>query len=65
MIPVYLVCYAFLPHTWTGNVIQAGIFVVAVGILFLLLPSFVGEKYKNEVYPKITDFINAKILKRK
>ena len=65
VIPIYLLCRTFLPHTWTGNIIQSVIFTTVIAIIFLAAPKLVGEKYKIEIHSKIISFINTKVLKRK
>lgn len=62
--PFYLACYYLLSNTWTGNIIQAFVFVVTIFMLFLFFPSIVGKQYKEIVYYKINEFINKKNKRR-
>lgn len=59
LLPILIISYIFLPSTLVGNIVMAVIFTVTVGIEFLFMPNFVGERYKAEVYGKITTALNG------
>lgn len=61
LIPAYMAAQMFLPNTISGNCIQASIYVVLMGIMFLFLPTIVGDRYKNEVYFKIIDILRERL----
>ena len=65
VLPVYLFCNIILPHTWTGNIIQAIVFLLTFALLFLAIPKLVGKQYEQEAYSKVTSALKSKILKRK
>ena len=45
--------YLLLPHSFMGNIMLAGIFSSAVSWEFLRVPSLVGTKYKEFLFPMI------------
>lgn len=53
IIPFLIFVDLFLPNTWGGNIVMVIVSVLLFIIVFLLLPGFVGEIYKYEVYNKI------------
>lgn len=60
MIPVCIVAYVFLPHTWGGNVLNAIVYVVITIFIFFFFPNFVGKRYRDDVYVKMITFINKR-----
>lgn len=65
IIPLYVICFIFLPHSWSGNIVQAIIFVLAVGMLFIFSPNLVGKQYKQIAHAKVMAFINKSLTKWK
>ena len=57
LLPIYILCYMFMPKVILYEVIYAVIFALALLISFLLLPSMVGYEYKSVIYPKIIQVI--------
>ncbi|MBO4573974.1 MAG: oligosaccharide flippase family protein [Bacteroidales bacterium] len=63
LIPAYIATQLMLPNTIIGNCIQAGVYVILVGLLFFAFPIMVGKRYKNEIYYKMIDVVRKKIFK--
>lgn len=59
-IPCFILMF-FLRHTFLGNILLLSVFLVFVALIFLLFPTLVGDRYKAEVYPKLTDLLKKKI----
>jgi PST family polysaccharide transporter len=60
MIPICVVAYVFLPHTWGGDILNAIIYIVITLVVFFFLPNLVGKQYHDDVYVKVIAFINKK-----
>jgi hypothetical protein len=52
-IPVFVLCFIFLPSNLVGNVANCLIMVVLFSSVFLFFPRLVGKAYQENVYPKI------------
>ena len=61
LIPIMIVVYFALPHTWLGNVGMAIAFSLMAAVIFIFMPKLVGEKYTNEAYTKILSFVKTKL----
>lgn len=55
--PVCCAMLFLLPHSVTGNIVLFLIYCLLVLSLFIFSPQTIGERYKDEVYPKLIDFI--------
>ena len=64
VLPICIVAYILFPHTWSGDIAMAIVFIVSVAFVFLFMPRFVGKQYEEEVYKKIIYFIKNKGYKR-
>ena len=62
--PICILGLLFIPNTLWGNFLQALIFTVCTGYLFLFCPKLVGESYKDLVYKKLTSRLK-RIIKKK
>ena len=60
MIPICVIAYVFLPHSWGGDILNAIIFTVITLVIFFFLPNLVGKQYHDDVYVKVIAFINKK-----
>lgn len=65
LIPFYIACYAFLPNTWIGNIIQSVVMITIMAVLFLALPQWVGKQYQEGVYAIFSNLLKTKIIKKK
>ncbi|HBN06313.1 MAG TPA: hypothetical protein DD434_11090 [Bacteroidales bacterium] len=65
IIPIYIICYFFIPNNISGNLLKLGIFITVIVFLFLLYPSLIGTKYKEEAHSKIISIIKQKLLNNK
>ena len=63
-LPAYAICMAFMPNTIVFNIVKLAVFGIITVFAFLVFPECVGQKYKNEMYEKVVQFINVKIIKR-
>lgn len=61
VIPFYLLCNYYLPHTLLGGIIQASVIVLIIGILFLGVPQLVGKIYKEDIHAKVLAFVKSKL----
>jgi len=61
-LPIIILAFS-LPSSWGGDLIMAGVFILLVGLVFLLLPRLVGKEYQDEVYGKIMGYVKSKIHK--
>ncbi len=61
LLPCCLLAYCLLPSSWGGNIVLITIFLLAVGILFLFMPNFVGREYKEEIFVRIQSFVNSRL----
>ena len=59
-IPLLILCYLLFPHNINGNIFLAAVFCLSSATLFLLFPSIIGKRYKDEVYMKIILLIKRK-----
>lgn len=57
LLPFLLVAYKLMPKTVQGEILILCVFVILTGLCFLVFPSLVGKRYKENVYPKIMDII--------
>ena len=64
-LPVYILCMLFIPNTIGGNILKLVLFCLVSIIVFLVFPSMVGIKYKNEMYDKIISLIKTKVIRIK
>ena len=60
-LPICLLAFVFLPKTWTGDIIMALVFVFVGSFIFLLMPTFVGHEYKEDVFSRIQLFVRDKL----
>jgi PST family polysaccharide transporter len=60
-LPICLLAFVFLPNTWTGDIIMALVFVFVGSFIFLLMPTFVGHEYKEDVFSRIQLFVRDKL----
>jgi len=65
LLPVCIIAYIFLPATLGGDIVMAVLFTVLVLVIFLLMPKFVGKQYEEEVFVKITSYIDTIKKRRK
>lgn len=63
VIPFYMLCNYYLPHTLMGGVIQSVVIFLVVGVLFLVTPQLVGKKYKEEIYTKVVSYIMSRFVR--
>ena len=59
-LPAYAICMAFIPNTVGGNILKLVVFGLITIFVFLLFPSCVGRKYKDEMYNKVLRIIKGK-----
>lgn len=52
-IPLIVIQYIILPNTWFMNILSACVFLLFLGILFLVYPNLIGKHYQEEIYCKI------------
>lgn len=64
VLPICIVTYTLLPHTWTGDIMMAAVFVLTTIIVFLFMPRFVGKQYQDEVYTRMVSFVKSKLHKQ-
>ncbi len=60
-LPVCILAYVLLPSSWGGDIVMALVFIIASGTIFLLMPAFVGQEYKNGVFIRIKSFMITKL----
>lgn len=60
LLPICIIAYIFLPATWGGDIAMAAVFTIMSLVIFLFLPQFVGQQYKDEIYVKIQSFIKKR-----
>ncbi|MBR1792255.1 MAG: oligosaccharide flippase family protein [Bacteroidales bacterium] len=63
LIPVCSIAMAHLPKTWGGDIALSCLFLVVTVIIFLGFPSLIGKTYHDDVYVKITSFVDSKTKK--
>jgi len=56
-IPVLVVAYIFLPHTWTGSILLAVIFLAINVILFCFIPQIIGKEYEAHAYRQVQGYL--------
>lgn len=61
MLPICLVAYILFPHTLGGDIAMTSVFVVTALVIFFFMPRFVGKQYNDEIYTKVTSFIQRKL----
>lgn len=59
LIPVYLLLEYLLPNILFYNIVKCAVFCIVTGSCLLLLPSFVGELYKDMVYHRVISFFKG------
>lgn len=64
-IPLYILCINIIPHNLGGNIVQVIIFSSLLILSFLIFPSLVGKRYRQEAYSKIIYYIKNKLIKSK
>ena len=64
-IPLLLLQCIVLPNTFGYNVLSIFIFFVIILVLFVLVPSLIGVKYKNEVHGKLMQIAKIKLKRYK
>jgi O-antigen/teichoic acid export membrane protein len=63
LLPLCITAYVLLPYTWIGDIVMAAIFMIAVAVIFIFMPRFVGKEYQEEVFYKIISFAKQKLHK--
>ena len=61
-LPIIILAF-FLPSSWGWDIIIAGVFILLVGLIFLLMPRLIGKEYQEEVHEKIVYYVKRKIHK--
>ena len=61
LIPIMILTQIVRPKTFVGDIINLFIFLVLIFVLFILTPSIVGTKYKEEAYKSILGKLKTKI----
>ena len=61
-LPLIILAF-YLPSSWEGDVIMAGVFIAVAGLIFLLMPQLIGKEYQDEMYGRIVGYIKCKIHK--
>lgn len=61
LLPICIVAFYLLPSSWVGNIALAVVFCMAVVVIFLLMPGFVGKEYQEEIYTKIISLAKQKL----
>lgn len=61
LLPIIIPSYILLPHTLVGNVILLTVYGVCIISVFLIFPSLVGKKYKDEAYLQIKKVVINKL----
>ena len=56
LVPLCMVGYVVFPNTLIGNIVLLILFTILCGIIFLGIPSVVGELYKTEAYIKVMSY---------
>lgn len=59
LLPICVLTYSLAPKGVLGELITACIFIISSATLFLFLPNFVGEKYKNDLYPMVKRYVTG------
>ncbi len=62
LFPVSLAACFLLPSSLIGDITFAAFFVSITGLIFLLMPNFVGKEYKEEIYVKVMSFVKSKVI---
>lgn len=60
-LPLTTIVFVLLPNNILGNIFFALAYAIIVFGIFVLMPSFVGKQYKEEVYVKLVSYFNHKI----
>lgn len=58
--PLLLLIRIIMPKSLTGDIMLLSIFCVIVIYMFVLCPSLVGSKYRDEIYPKVQSLLKFK-----
>lgn len=54
-----------IPNSWSGDIVLSIVFALTVAVIFLITPSVVGARYKEEFYIKIIAFLKDKKIRNK
>ena len=57
LLPINIFAYVITPNSLGGEIMMALIFIFSIFVAFLLKPIIVGNRYKQEVYPKVKDIM--------
>lgn len=60
-LPINILAVWLCPHSWQGNLLILGVFVLSIIIVFGMLPMLVGRRYHDEVWLKIMNILRSKI----
>lgn len=60
-LPIVILNYLLVPRTLKWEIAMAFIFIMVSIIVFIAVPSLLGDKYKNHTYIQLKEFITAKI----
>lgn len=63
LLPILISSCLFLPDSIFGNILMLIIFITAVVVIFVFMPSLVGEQYKSDIHIKIVNLFNCSIKK--
>ena len=65
MIPICILVYFFVPCGITQEIVLLSLFSLLTVVLFLFCPGFIGDNYKNDLYPTIINYVNSLLNKGK
>ena len=60
MAPIYVILQLLIPNVLWGNVIKCMVFVIVIGLCFLVFPQTVGRYYKENSYDNLMSFFRNK-----
>ena len=63
-VPMITISILFLPDTFTGCLIQLGIYIISTILMFLVFPRCIGNEYNNIITPFIIDLKKRMYKKR-
>ena len=61
ILPILMVSMLGTPNTMYGNVLLLIIMIISTVLIFMVFPSIVGKKYKNEIYKDMRNYLNNKL----
>ena len=64
LFPICVILFVTLPSTLIGDIMMTVAFFLLVFVVFIMMPSLVGEQYKEVVYKKIIEFVKHKLKDR-